>query len=75
MDGRGRFQFQRSGLSTRSLRLGFSHRETSSMARRSGRAAPETVCNLGIAEGWEAVLQGQAVTLLSPKAGADKPHR
>jgi len=38
MDGRGRFQFQRSGLRTRSLRLGFSHRETSSMARRSGRA-------------------------------------
>jgi len=26
----------------------------------------ETVLNLGIAEGWEAVLQGQAVTLLSP---------
>src|SRR5215469_10791782 len=26
----------------------------------------ETVFNLGIAEGWEAVLQGQAVTLLSP---------
>ena len=28
--------------------------------------AAETVFNLGIAEGWEAVLQGQAVTLLSP---------
>ena len=28
--------------------------------------APEMVFNLGIAEGWEAVLQGQAVTLLSP---------
>src|SRR6516165_11483577 len=28
--------------------------------------APETVFNLGIAEGWDAVLQGQAVTLLSP---------
>jgi hypothetical protein len=26
----------------------------------------DTVFNLGIAEGWEAVLQGQAVTLLSP---------
>jgi hypothetical protein len=26
----------------------------------------ETVFNLGIAEGWEAVLQGQAVTMLSP---------
>jgi hypothetical protein len=26
----------------------------------------ETVFNLGVAEGWEAVLQGQAVTLLSP---------
>jgi hypothetical protein len=26
----------------------------------------ETVFNLGIAEGWEAVLQGQVVTLLSP---------
>ena len=26
----------------------------------------ETVFNLGIAEGWEAVLQGQSVTLLSP---------
>src|SRR5215472_3729074 len=26
----------------------------------------EAVFNLGIAEGWEAVLQGQAVTLLSP---------
>lgn len=28
--------------------------------------APETVFNLGIAEGWETVLQGQAVTMLSP---------
>jgi hypothetical protein len=28
--------------------------------------APETVFNLGVAEGWEAVLQGQAVTTLSP---------
>jgi len=28
--------------------------------------APEAVFNLGIAEGWEAVLQGQAVTMLSP---------
>jgi hypothetical protein len=26
----------------------------------------DTVFNLGVAEGWEAVLQGQAVTLLSP---------
>ena len=26
----------------------------------------DTVFNLGIAEGWEAVLQGQAFTLLSP---------
>ena len=37
---------------------------------REGRqrllTAPETVFNLGIAEGWEAVLQGQAVTTLSP---------
>jgi hypothetical protein len=36
---------------------------------RAGRqrflTAPETVFNLGIAKGWEAVLQGQAVTLLS----------
>ena len=28
--------------------------------------APETVFNNGIADGWEAVLQGQAVTTLSP---------
>ena len=28
--------------------------------------APDTVFNLGIFEGWEAVLQGQAVTALSP---------
>jgi len=28
--------------------------------------APEMVFNLGIADGWEAVLQGQAVTLLTP---------
>ena len=28
--------------------------------------APETVFNLGITEGWETVLQGQAVTMLSP---------
>ena len=27
----------------------------------------DTVFNLGVAEGWEAVLQGQAVTLLSPE--------
>jgi len=26
----------------------------------------DTVFNLGVAEGWEAVLQGQAVTLLPP---------
>ncbi len=30
--------------------------------------APETVFNVGIAGGWEAVLQGQAVTVLSPGA-------
>src|SRR5207247_1339350 len=37
---------------------------------REGRerflTAPETVFNLGVAKDWEVVLQGQAVTLLSP---------
>jgi len=38
------------------------------MRARSQRllTSADTVFNLGIAEGWEAVLQGQAVTLLSP---------
>jgi hypothetical protein len=34
--------------------------------RAGPQTTAETVLNLGIAEGWEAVLQGQAVTLLSP---------
>src|SRR5712692_9755526 len=31
--------------------------------------APEVVFNLGIAEDWEAVLQGQAETVLAPGTG------
>lgn len=37
------------------------------LGSRRALTAPETVLNLGVAEGWEAVLQGEAVTTLSPE--------
>lgn len=48
------------------LEVEFGPAEPMRAGSRRFLTAPDTVFNLGIAEGWEAVLQGQAVTALSP---------
>jgi hypothetical protein len=51
------------------LEIEFGPAEPMRAGPRRFLTAPDTVFNLGIFEGWEAVLQGQAVTALSPGPG------